>query len=74
MGKDYTYKGTGRDKAVNKLREILDKHGGKHLDSSGFGDRFKVEGKTKKQIETLLAKKLKERDKKKSKNKRGTVT
>ena len=69
MGKDYTYKGTGTDKAVNELRKILDKHGGKHLDSSGFGDRLKVEGKTKKEIEKLLAKKLKERDKKKTKKK-----
>ena len=73
MGKDYTYKGTGRDKAVNKLREILDKHGGKHLDSSGFGDRLKVEGKSKKEIEKLLAKKLKERDKKKTKKRTKTT-
>ena len=74
MGRDYIYKGSGTDKAVNALREKLDKHGGKSLDSSGLGRWMKVEGKTKKQIETLLAKKLKERDKKKTKNKRGTTT
>ena len=40
--KEYMYKGSGKDPAVNKLIEKLKKDGGGSLDSSGFGDRFKV--------------------------------
>ena len=40
--KEYMYKGSGKDKAVNELLKKLKKDGGGSLDSSGFGDRFKV--------------------------------
>ena len=40
--KEYMYKGSGKDPAVNKLIEKLKKDGGGSLDSSGFGDRWKV--------------------------------
>ena len=40
--KEYIYKGSGKDKAVNELIKKLKKDGGGSLDSSGFGDRFKV--------------------------------
>ena len=46
--KEYMYKGSGKDKAVNELIKKLKKDGGGSLDSSGFGDRFKVEKKKKK--------------------------
>ena len=36
------YKGTGKDPAVNKLLEKLKKGGADSLDSSGFGNRYKV--------------------------------
>ncbi len=40
--REYMYKGSGKDKAVNELIKKLKKDGGGSLDSSGFGDRFKV--------------------------------
>tara|TARA_Y100001938_G_scaffold141556_1_gene211523 strand:- start:172 stop:366 length:195 start_codon:yes stop_codon:yes gene_type:complete len=40
--KEYMYKGSGKDPAVNELIKKLKKDGGGSLDSSGFGDRFKV--------------------------------
>ena len=40
--KEYMYKGSGKDKAVNELLKKLKKDGGGSLDSSGFGDRFRV--------------------------------
>ena len=36
------YKGSGKDPAVNKLLEKLKKDGAGSLDSSGFGNRYKV--------------------------------
>ena len=36
------YKGSGKDPAVNKLLEKLKKDGADSLDSSGFGNRWKV--------------------------------
>ena len=36
------YKGSGKDPAVNKLLEKLKKDGAGSLDSSGFGNRWKV--------------------------------
>ena len=40
--KEYMYKGSGKDPAVNELIKKLKEKGGRGLDSSGFGDRFKV--------------------------------
>jgi len=40
--KEYMYKGSGKDKAVNELIKKLKKDGGGSLDSSGLSDRFKV--------------------------------
>tara|TARA_R100001082_G_scaffold108046_1_gene82750 strand:- start:42 stop:245 length:204 start_codon:yes stop_codon:yes gene_type:complete len=36
------YKGSGKDPAVEKLLEKLKKDGADSLDSSGFGNRWKV--------------------------------
>ncbi len=36
------YKGSGKDPAVNELLKKLKKGGAGSLDSSGFGDRWKV--------------------------------
>ena len=36
------YKGSGKDPAVNELLKKLKKDGAGSLDSSGFGDRWKV--------------------------------
>ena len=36
------YKGSGKDPAVNKLLDKLKKDGAGSLDSSGFGNRWKV--------------------------------
>ena len=40
--REYMYKGSGKDKAVNELIKKLKKDGGGSLDSSGLSDRFKV--------------------------------
>jgi hypothetical protein len=48
--KEYMYKGSGKDKAVNELIKKLKKDGGGSLDSSGFGNRYKVEKKKKKKM------------------------
>ena len=36
------YKGSGKDPAVNNLLDKLKKGGADSLDSSGFGNRYKV--------------------------------
>ena len=36
------YKGSGKDKAVEELLKKLKKGGADSLDSSGFGNRYKV--------------------------------
>ena len=40
--REYMYKGSGKDPAVNELIKKLKKDGGGSLDSSGLSDRFKV--------------------------------
>ena len=68
MGKGYTFKKKGKGPVSAPMQELIRKlkEDPSQLDSSGFGKQFQVKGKTKKEVEKLLAKKLKEKKKKKT--------
>ena len=68
MGKGYTYKNKSGGPPSDAMKELLKKlkEDPSQLDSSGMGKHWRVKGKTKKEVEKLLAKKLKDKKKKKT--------
>ena len=61
MGKGYTFKKKGDGPVSAPMQELIRKlkEDPSQLDSSGMGKHWKVKGKTKKEVEKLLAKKHK---------------